>query len=223
MSSALPSLFFEEFASPAQKKRLKILETLLQITIRDGLGELSLVKIARESKIPKSLIIYHFPDLREAQLYLFKFVARSGVELTLRNLQGVSTPQGHLEMIASSAFEWALKNPDYARYFLLMHHFASVDTRFARIHQESIETGSKRLAMYLEEVLKRKLPKADLLLQGKILHSVLSMTIVKMVASGDFENFKDYVRMVEVAFSKFIGKDILLVIPLEGRLPGRSD
>ncbi len=216
-SAALPALFFEEFASPAQKKRLKILETLLQLIIRDGLGELSLSKIARESKVPKSLILYHFPDLREAQLYLFKFVARSGVELTLRNLQGVITPLGQLEVIVASAFEWALKHPDYARYFLLMHHFVSVDERFARIHQESVDTGAKRLAACIEEILKRKLPKADLLLQGKILHSVLSMSILKMVTAGDYENVSDYVNMVEVATSKIIGKDVSLHVPQMGK------
>lgn len=213
MNDVLPSLFFEEFASPAQRKRLKILESLLKITIRDGLHELSLSKIAKDTKIPKSLVLYHFPDLYEAQLYLFKFVARSGIEMTQKNLLGVNTAQGQLEVIASTAFEWAVKNPDYARYFLLMHHFASVDQRFAKIHQESIDTGCKRIAGCLEEIYKKKLPKSELLLQAKALHSTLTMSVVKMVTAHDYTNVDDYLKIVEFTFGKITGKEIVLMSP----------
>ncbi len=211
MNRALPSLFFEEFASPAQKKRLKILEVLLKITIRDGLGELSLSKIAKESKIPKSLVLYHFPDLNEAQLYLFKFVARSGVELTVKNLEGVSSAHGQIEVIASSAFEWAIKNPDYARFFLLMHHLSSVDSRYARIHQESVDTGTKRIASCLDEIYRHKMPKGELLLHAKAMHSILSMSIIKMITAGDFNNPLEYTEVVEFAFTKVCGKEFNLL------------
>lgn len=203
----IPSVFFEEFASTSQKKRIKILETLLHITVRDGLGDLSLTKISQESKIPKSLVLYHFPDIKEAQLYLFKVVARTGIEITLKNMQGVSTALGQLEVIVKSAFEWAVRHPNYARYFLLMHHLASVDKRFASIHNESVETGSKRIASCVDEIFKKKVPRAEVQQYAIILHSLLSMTLVKMTTANEFDDVKDYIKTIELAYTKILGRE----------------
>jgi AcrR family transcriptional regulator len=210
METTLPGFLYEDFASPAQKKRLKILESLLKIIIRDGLGQLTLSKLAAESKIAKTSVLYHFPDLHDAQLYLFKLVARTGIEITVKRMQNTVTPLGRLETIASAAFEWAVTHPDYARYFLLMHHYSSIDARFHKVHQQSVDTGIARIAEVLDEIFKKKVTKSDLHLYATSLHCLLTSAIVRMVSCNDFENVSDYMHLVEFSFSKFIGKEVSL-------------
>ena len=161
----------------------KILEAAKKITYKGGLLALSITNISKESKISKSLIMYHFKSVEEIVHSLFFLGGELGKNITQEKLLNAHTTIEKIHAIVDGAYKWTCEYPEYADFLILMYHQANKNEEILKIHKMILNTGFERIKLILFEsnlnLEKEKITDLALGIQSLIIGSIIRAISIK--------------------------------------------
>lgn len=182
----IPSQFVTAVLGPdstASRTRLAVLEAGLRIITRSGIQALTLSELARESRLSKPRIAYHYSEMEEVVLDLFGILGRIGQEATRARVERARTDEERLFAIGEGACDWMQAHPEFARFFLIIYSYAPTSRRVLALHRQILEVGAARIESALEELgFKRRSARVAL---ARAIQSTIIGLVFRRVSSSD--------------------------------------
>jgi AcrR family transcriptional regulator len=119
------------------KKKILILDASLKILNRHGVQELSITKIASETSLSKSLILYHFESKTKILEELFFFTHKILVYLISKYDHKEKGFEVRLSGIIQALQHWHLYNDEVSDLILLMYHEFNKSLKLKNLFQQN--------------------------------------------------------------------------------------
>ncbi len=185
------------------KKEL-ILKTALQLAGTQDFTLLNLKEISQRSGVSKSLILYHYPNLKSLWLELFLKLIHAAQEQTAKEIETENDPVKRIFKIASAAVAWIKKEPLHGKFFFLMYHQASVDKDFRLLHRQVLSRGLERIELCLFQSGKFQDPEQVKFLAFSI-HNLIIGTMIRAVSLDEISKISEYEARLFESIERLIG------------------
>lgn len=179
--------------SPKRDKFQDLFAATLKLLGTRDLSELSLTELARESGVSKSLILYHYPSLKKIFLEIFVRLSHEALQRTTSWMDKAKDPLAKIKAMSESTFDWIRQSPHEARFFLLMHHQASVDAEYTGIQKEILQRGLDRIELLLFQMGKIKDPE-DVKLRALMIHNLMIGATIRMGSMNDAKHLDAHLK-----------------------------
>lgn len=189
--------------------RTQILMAGLRAFIRLGYGGATISEIAKEARMSKPRVIYHFanPDvILEALAQMWGDLGRS---VTIEHLANLPTESLNDRVVAMSnaMFLWMKKHPDFAKLTPILLHAGNHNPRIAEMQRISFDTGKARLAEFLSKRAKPKLPLARLKDHAQSIHLMMIGACLYVVGINCWEDLDKIAALTEQSIRNLINSE----------------
>jgi len=188
------------------KTKNKILKAALEMINKSGFGSLTISELARQSKISKQSLYYHYTTMEDVLITLAEQWSQTGQECTLEAL-AESHKVGIYKIldISTGMFDWMRKYPELSRLGLVLFQTGPFVKKLSAFMERSQTTGQKRIRDYLEqEDIFRKLSRAELDRIVVSFHSLMYGFFLYVVALNDFRNIRFHEANCSEALQRLI-------------------
>lgn len=168
----------------------KILNAALHLVNRFGYGSLGLSELARQARITKQRLYYHFPTPEDVIVVLAEEWSRTGQKCTLEAL-AKSHEVGSLKVLAMSEgmFDWMRHHEELSKLGLALHQSSPHIKKLQNFMENARKAGRERIKSFLLQDEYYKNMKARQLEDCiTSLHSFMYGFYFYVVALNDFKN-----------------------------------
>jgi AcrR family transcriptional regulator len=144
---------YEKSLMPESPKKQILISTASWIASR-GLYKLTLAEIARQSKLSRPNLNYHYKTIDEVILDLLPIWGHSGQVVTSEHLSSLlgSSPKELILGIVEATFLWKTKCPTYAAMTSTLSQMGQNNKMIAAIMEQITDTGLQRILFLLEKI-----------------------------------------------------------------------
>ena len=178
-------------------KKYLILEAALKIIHDFGLQGLSVTAISKETKLSKSLILYHYENNDLILLDLFFFLGKLARKNIEEHLLNAKSYEDKIFGMIHALFSYVVKNKEVGEFFVLMFHEAT-KTDSMQIAHQNIQTQAIEI---WEKIFFESMKFKDLdLLKARCrgVHNLLTGTLLMMIGSKDSSNYKFHFETAKI-------------------------
>jgi len=177
-------LFLKLFDLEPSRRDLRKIEIVLaaiDCIAEVGLELTTFENIAKRLKTGPSHVAYYFPNKTEIIEAAIKFSLGTAQDITVRNVQKVSSKKEKLEVIVRSTFEWGRTYPKHALVFLLFQYLGAIDEKRKALHSEIRKVGRDRIVQVLES--HEKSTSMSKIKTKRVAHEIQNMTLGNLFES----------------------------------------
>lgn len=179
-------------ASDSNKDPIKetILKAALGMMNRFGYGSLNLSDLAREAKITKQRLYYHFPTPEDVLILLAEEWSKTGQALALEAL-AESHDVGAMKVLAISKgmFDWMRAYPELSRLGLVLYQSSPHIKKLSHFMEQARNAGRARIKSFLvHDAYFKDLKPAKLDTVVTMIHSTMYGSFFYIVATDSYDN-----------------------------------
>jgi AcrR family transcriptional regulator len=186
--------------------REKILKAALKLVNQFGYGSLTLSELARQAKISKQRLYYHFPTPEDVILVLAEEWSRTGKETAIEAL-AASQETGPMKVLAISEgmFAWMRGHWELSRLGLVLYQSSPHIKKLNTFMDGARNTGRDRMKSFLvHDPHFAKMKPKDLEDVTTGLHSYMYGYYFYLVGINDFKNIDLHERNCQKGLRKLI-------------------
>lgn len=189
----------------SHQTRQRIIDAAFKLVAKRGAHALSLSELARQSRLSKPRIAYHYDDMEQVLAELYEaFIAKGRAE-TEKRVAAAKTPVEKIEAIVLAFFAWMSDNPELGRFELAMFAYASVSEKVGALHRQFLSGGVKRIEAILADSGVAEPQRATLALAS---HNQIVGSILRSLSSGDTGQPEKQAKEVHVAVTRLLGFEV---------------
>lgn len=126
----------------------------LKLLTETDLGQIRFAQISKISKVPQSLIDYHFPSMQSFQMAMIQYKMNQLFALTLNTLEKYkANGRKALEAYVKVPFQFAIEDKEFSAVWTAYNHLISVNTDFATFNSTVQKNGHERIMNLIRSLL----------------------------------------------------------------------
>lgn len=138
-----------------KRKAFTILEAAITCFARKGWDETTIVMVAREAGISRSLINHYFKNVAELRVFALKYIRLRFQTLVLEKMKKGTTATDMLSLYVTGCFDWLETSRTQA---VVWFSFLTRCTRShpdRRLNTEAVDTGTERLQQLITQAAQK--------------------------------------------------------------------
>lgn len=169
---------------------VKILNAGLKLMNQYGYGSLTLSELARQAKITKQRLYYHFPKPEDVLIALAEKWSQTGQEGALKYLAATHEVGAYKVLAVSEGmFSWMNKHNELSRLGLVIFQSSPHIKKLNYFMEASRNTGRERIrSILLQDKAFMKLSKSKLEDAVTAIHAVMYGFYFYIISMNDFKN-----------------------------------
>jgi AcrR family transcriptional regulator len=191
-------------------KKFLILDSALKILSENGLQSLGVTRLSQETKLSKSLILYHYADNQQILEDLFFFSHKMVRYFMEKNIPRDGVFERKIIGMVRALFEWVSYNKDVGEFFVLLFHQGlkskEIEASFRELLQ-SMQDQWERI--FLESMRYKSLEEIKIITTG--VSRMVVGTLVMMISTGDSENCQEHLQSLRFNLETLLSVELPLV------------
>lgn len=173
------------------RKRMMLLEALIDALAEDGWENVSFETLGRRVDMQKGHVAYYFPT-REDMIHLaVRYAFAVGQEMTIVRVAGDARWEDRMRGWVEAPFDWLVKYPKHSAVVRLLFYLASYDDRFRQLNTQIRSMGVERASWLLEEKFRGRLGPAKRRTLAKEIQELITGAILGHVSIDSDETLTD--------------------------------
>lgn len=143
---------------PRQQRGMQTYNTLitsaLSLLAKNDLGQLRFAQLSKASKVPQSLIDYHFPSLEALHMAMIQYKMGQLFTLTIETLEKFkNNPRKSLEAYIKLPFQFAQSDEEFLAIWTAFYHLITVNSSIAHFNSTVQKNGHDRIMNIIRSIL----------------------------------------------------------------------
>lgn len=157
---------FEFRLSKGDQKKMEIVQATIDCLAELGIEKSSFEAIAKKIGTRRSHITYYYKDKDEIYFDIYKFIAGTYQEYSIKHLENAKNSKDKLARFLDAYFDWAHNEQKQLNAMFLLYYFCYHKPEFREINQKIREGGVQRISFILREQFELSPKKSVLLAKG---------------------------------------------------------
>lgn len=135
-----------------QRTKLKLLEATARCISKIGIEKTSFTEIAKEAKVKRPLVAYHFPKKDDIFYRVILYISERLTHMVLKDRKGVKGREGIVKTM-SDYIDFFQNNKHYFHSFFHLFYMASIQERYRFLNTKMANRVMNRLSYDIEQML----------------------------------------------------------------------
>jgi TetR/AcrR family transcriptional repressor of nem operon len=135
-----------------QKSREKIIEIALTQIYQKGYSDTSAQEIADLAGVSQANIFYHFKNKRKLFQETLNYVIQNNRNIFAKMIDENLGAKERLRTLVLANIKWAVSYPEQTNIILILFNFATFDTEFKEIAEQTMLGGRRLIVEILKEL-----------------------------------------------------------------------
>lgn len=172
------------------KRKIQILDASLKILATVGIQELSITRISKETKLSKSLILYHFDTKTKILEELYFFNNKILSYLINKYDNGEEGFELRIANMLLAMQQWTFFNNEISELILLMFYESNKSPRLKNLFDQNKQMLRLRFErIFLESMRYKTLEEVKIATSG--VQSLISGTLINAIREENVQDFED--------------------------------